>query len=272
MKRTLSILAALILAVGIFAGLGGVVASGNAVASEKEWCYPSEAITWTTGWVLESPGGGWYLVDQRTVVDVEAYDEQVLVEEAYDEVVFDYWQRYSLVGGSWPEGATPSFPNPGEPFRWQANVKGDPHGVGVEGAYDVSNGSSGNSDWFYLEAVEKVIHHEAVYETVHHEAVTHEEYKYSFDDPAVVCPPDPTDPTEPTEPTEPNEPNEPVTGPAINSTIDYVYTCGKTVRVEKSFQDGVLVDTDRDVTLTGEDCSPADLQRNSNWTPTEEGL
>lgn len=66
------------------------------------------------------------------------------------------WQRYSLTGGSWPEGSTPAFPDPGEPFAWVPNVKGDPHNIGQEGAYSVSHGQSGNTDWFYLELIEPV--------------------------------------------------------------------------------------------------------------------
>jgi hypothetical protein len=73
-----------------------------------------------------------------------------------DTVVADGFQRYSLTGGAWGAG-TPSFPNPGDPFRWVANVKGDPHGIGQAGAYSVSNGQSGNTDWFYLEAITKTV-------------------------------------------------------------------------------------------------------------------
>ena len=50
------------------------------------------------------------------------------------------WQRYSWTGG--PVETAPAFPGDG----WQANTASDPHGIGVEGAYDVSHGSSGNAD------------------------------------------------------------------------------------------------------------------------------
>ena len=57
--------------------------------------------------------------------------------------------------------------------KWVPNIKGDPHGIGhVQRAYDRSHGSSGNTDWFHLEAVNKTVPGE------HHDAVTHEEYMY----------------------------------------------------------------------------------------------
>src|SRR5690606_38091151 len=37
--------------------------------------------------------------------------------------------------------------------NWQPNVAGDPHGIGVPGAYFRSHGNSGNGDWFYLELI-----------------------------------------------------------------------------------------------------------------------
>lgn len=61
----------------------------------------------------------------------------------------DGWQRYSWTGGPHESDDPPAFPSE----DWQANVAGDPHGIGVEGAYFVSHGNSGNGDWFYLELV-----------------------------------------------------------------------------------------------------------------------
>lgn len=99
------------------------------------------------------------------------YDETVIDKEAYDEVVPDGWQRYSWTGGPHTEDDAPGFPSD----DWQPNVKGDPHNVGVAGAYYRSNGNSGNGDWFYLEALTKTVHHEAETHIVHHEAVTEEQ-------------------------------------------------------------------------------------------------
>ena len=89
------------------------------------------------------------------------------------------WQRYSWTGG--PVETAPAFPGDG----WQANTASDPHGIGVEGAYDLSHGSSGNADWFYLQGISTtvVVTPEvpavpgkpavpAVTDTVRHDAVT----------------------------------------------------------------------------------------------------
>jgi hypothetical protein len=106
--------------------------------------------------------------------------------DAWSETVFDHWQRYSWTGGPHEQQDPPAFPS----SDWQPNVQGDPHGIGVAGAYFVSHGNSGRGDWFYLEAVNI---------TVDHPAVICEE------DPTDPTPTDPTDPTEPT-PTDPTEP------------------------------------------------------------------
>ena len=64
--------------------------------------------------------------------------------------VDEHWQRYSWTGGPLAEDdPPPAFPDDG----WQPNVQGDPHGIGVAGAYFVSHGGSGLGDWFYLELV-----------------------------------------------------------------------------------------------------------------------
>lgn len=211
-KKIIALFAALVLVV---VGFGFIPAFADN-HEDPEPCVPSEAWTETTGWVLESPGDGWYEVDQQTVTDKAGYTEDsgwvlsapagdgwVLVDEktvvdkaAYDEQVFDYWQRYSW-NGPW-ESNTVAPPFPDE--RWQPNVKGDPHGVGVEGAYFRSNGNSGNGDWFYLEAVEKTVHHEAeTHKEFRYERevppVTHVEYKFAFDHEAVTCDDEPTEVT-----------------------------------------------------------------------------
>ncbi len=72
------------------------------------------------------------------------YEEQIVVPAG--------WQRYSWTGGPWESDLAPAFP--GAPKDWTANVAGDPHEIGVEGAYYQSNGNSGNGDWFYLEATD----------------------------------------------------------------------------------------------------------------------
>lgn len=161
MKKYLSIAAALIVMVGV------VATTGTAGTSSEEPCEPQDAWTETTGWVLESPGAGWYQVDEKTVVDEKAWTETVSES---------HWQRYSWTGGPHLEDSPPSFPSD----DWQSNVQGDPHRIGAAGAYYVSHGNSGRGDWFYLEWVEG--------ETIDHEAVTHEEFRFAFDHPAVDCP------------------------------------------------------------------------------------
>lgn len=155
MKKYLSIAAALIVMVGV------VATTGTAGTSNEKPCEPQDAWTETTDWVTESPGADWYQVDKMTVVDTPA--------------TADGWQRYSLTG-KWKEDYAPSFPDTGTENNWVPNVAGDPHGVGVEGAYYRSNENSGNVDWFYLESVPGT------------PAVTHKEYKFAFDHPAVDCP------------------------------------------------------------------------------------
>lgn len=102
-----------------------------------------------------------------TVVDVPAHDQEVLISEGYI-------QRYSWTGGPHEEDSPPAFPS----SDWQPNVKGDPHGIGHEGAYYRSNGNSGKGDWFYLEYVD------AVYDTVWVED--------TFKEIVVPCPEEPT--------------------------------------------------------------------------------
>ena len=110
----------------------------------------------TTDWLLAPPAGdGWVQADQRTVVDVPGSTQEV----------FDHWQRYSWTGGPHAGDDPPSFPS----VDWQPNMQGDPHGIGVEGAYFRSHGGSGKGEWFYLEAVTT---------TVEHPPVTHDEYRY----------------------------------------------------------------------------------------------
>lgn len=132
-------------------------------------------VTETTDWVLESPGKGWTLVDERTVVDEEAWEEEVVVTKA---------QHYSLKGNSGiGKDEVPVFPAD----YWQANTKKEPHYQGnatpaqnpdgtpyvdgESGLHYTSNESSGKRDWFYFQP--------EVTEIVEHPAVTHQEYKFS---------------------------------------------------------------------------------------------
>lgn len=183
MKQITSVLST-VAAVAAIAFGGALLGAAPASVAAGDSCVPADAWTET----IEHPA----VTHEETVVVVDT--------PAYDEEVFDHWQRYSWTGGPHEPDSPPPFPSD----DWQPNVQGDPHGVGVEGAYFRSNGNSGKGDWFYLEAVTT---------TVHHEAVTHEETVTVVDEPAwtetieheaVVC--DPEDPKDPKDPEEPRQP------------------------------------------------------------------
>ena len=77
----------------------------------------------------------------------------VVVTEAWTETITAaYWQRYSYNGPWHSNTEAPPFPSD----KWQANVAGDPHEIGVAGPYFRSHGNSGKGDWFYLEWVAAV--------------------------------------------------------------------------------------------------------------------
>ena len=144
-KRIIAACTAAVLALGMV-GLTATAAGATDSPPPDEICIPSE-------------GSDAY---DETVVDTPAYDETVVDAEAH-------WQRYSYQG-LWDFEYVPLFFNE----NWQANVEGDPHGIGIAGAYFVSHGSSGNVDWFYLEWVPEVshiVHHDEVSHLVHHDAI-----------------------------------------------------------------------------------------------------
>ena len=198
--------AALVLALaGIVAVLSGgmlFLTAGSATSvnlTGEEPCVPSDPWTETTDWILASPGDGWRQVDQRAVVDREAYDE--VVQEAYV-------QHYSWRGGRRTHDDPPTVVPPDE--NWVANTRSEPHenGGGNPATWlDESLHYTANSDhsasWFYLEHVAAVV--------VHHDAVTHEEFMFAFDHPAVVCPTEPPTTEPPT--TEPPTTQPPTTQP-----------------------------------------------------------
>lgn len=138
----------------------GIALPAQATGNHDE-CVPSEAYSEVV--TLGSPA-------------VDAVYETVVVTEAGR-------QRYSL-NGSWDQDVAPAFPGD----NWQANVAGDPHEVGVAGAYFRNNGNSGNVDWFYLEAVAEVT--EQVLVTPAIPAVD----PVIVEHPAVVCEPDEEEP------------------------------------------------------------------------------
>lgn len=173
------------------------------------WAGEQECSTEITGWVLESPGKDWTLVDERTVTDKEAWDEEVVISEAIPA------QHYSLKGNSGIEkDEVPVFPAD----YWQANTKKEPHYQGnatpasnvdgsdyvdgQSGLHYTSNESNGKRDWFYFQAAVP-----AEIEIVHHEAVTHEEFK--FEKTTCVDKPDEPKTDNPDKPDKPDNPDEP---------------------------------------------------------------
>jgi hypothetical protein len=161
-------------------------------------------------------------------VPADAWTETIIVTEAIPATegtpaipavteTITGWQRYSWTGG--PVETAPAFPGAG----WQANVAGDPHGIGVEGAYFVSHGGSGKGDWFYLAATTEtvVVSPEvpavpgtpavpAVTDTVEHAAVVCEDPEVPVDPetPPTETPETPETPTE--QPETPDAPTTPV--------------------------------------------------------------
>ena len=159
--------------------------AGSAPTGSDTTCVPSEAWTETTDWVLAAPGEGWRQVDQRTVVDEPAWTEEVVVG----------WQHYAWTGGPLEAGVVPAVPTGLDDPDWQANATQEPHTNNPKvtwlddtgwGLHYMSHEGSGLADWFYLQRSTEV---------VDHPAVTHDEFRYAFDHPAVVCPtPPPTTP------------------------------------------------------------------------------
>lgn len=147
----------------------GLVMPTTAYATGDETCVPSEGTAaGYTDWLDEgepvrteenvAPGTDGDLIRW---VSAGTVDEQVQTGTKEE---FDHWQRYSLAGGSWKYDFAPTFTSgsteTGDPegkIRWQPNVEGDPHDIGVAGVYDRSNESSGNTDWYALEAVTKTV-------------------------------------------------------------------------------------------------------------------
>src|SRR5690606_38324079 len=126
--------------------VAGAVGAANATGNHEDVCVPQDAV--------------------EAVPAV--YEDRVVTEAG--------WQRYSYTGVWESNTEAPPFPS----NDWQANVAGDPHGVGVAGPYFRSNGNSGNGDWLYLEAVAEVTKQVLVTPAVEAQD-------------AVVCEPEPVD-------------------------------------------------------------------------------
>lgn len=175
MKRILMTLACVL---GLVAGGATVVTASMASATTEETCTPQDGYTETSGWVLESPGAGWYKVDERTVTDKEAYDEVIPGTGAI-------WANFSPTKPKTFVGP-PSWPTD-ERGKWNVHDQIPPGHAGPDGVYSKGNPNKGGN-WFYRQAGTPD-------EVVHHDAVTHKEFKFAFDHPAIDCPPPTEEPT-----------------------------------------------------------------------------
>lgn len=137
--------------------------------------------TETTDWVLESPGDGWVTVDQRTVVDAEAWEETVVDKEAWTETipaVPGFWTNFQPNDKHGTYTGPPSYPTDPDGSWSEPKTNGgpDPEASGV-----YQNGK-GNGSWFYRSqgSPEQRIEHPAETHVVTHDAVTHEEFRFEL--------------------------------------------------------------------------------------------
>ena len=112
-----------------------------------------------------------------TVTDKEAYDEKVLVKEAYDEVVKEAWDEKVLVKEAWTE-QKPVYAW----VVWETSRSGKKHARGTSkdtpGAEYVMTGYETidhEAEYKTVHHKAETVHHNAEYKTVHHDAVTHTE-------------------------------------------------------------------------------------------------
>jgi hypothetical protein len=98
----------------------------------------------------------------------EAYDEQILVREAYTTNVEGSWWSFSPNESEGPFEGPPTFPEDPRGTWNGPKTEGGP-GEDEVGVFQ-RGGNSGNGNWFYREA-DQVIEVPAEYTTVHHPAV-----------------------------------------------------------------------------------------------------
>lgn len=233
-------------------GLVAAFATASAQATDDdETCVPKDAYTETTDWVLESPGEGWYQVDQRTVVDKEASVEVI-------PGVAEVWANFAPTKPKTFVGP-PAWPND-ERGKWIVHNKIPGGHSGPDGVYSKGNPHKGGN-WFYR-------HAGTPDQEIQHPAETHEEFKFAFDHEAVTCEPPVECPDgdlngelpgcdKPEEPEEPVDPckGRPVVGgpcapvdeepePEIDTALTVTRECVGDALVTKTFEDGVAVSTD----------------------------
>ena len=152
------------------------------VECEPHHCVPKDAWTEYTGWVLKAPRAGWYQVDERVVIDKEAYDE-VIPGTAEVWANFSPTKPKTFVGPpNWPSDAR---------GKWNVHDQIPPGHAGPDGVYSKGNPNKGGN-WFYR-------HAGTAEQVIHHEAETHKEFKFAFDHAAITCPTTPTEEPCPTD-------------------------------------------------------------------------
>lgn len=249
-SRKFQLVTAMVGALLLSSGFALMAGVGSASAADEE-CVPKDAHTETTDWVDESPGPGWYQVDERTtpgtpeVPEVVSFEwQQTVVDQPGTDPVYKDWgkQRYSYTPRKGAPKVPPAWSTPlTDSTNWQKNTTNyngtDPLGVvWVEG-------QGHSASWFYWTVKQVLVTpgsdptYKAIYEWAEESPgegwtktgeskVVQEyvpgtpdvtEYKFAFDHPAVTCE-DVEPPTEP--PVEPpvDEPmddpvDQPVTGP-----------------------------------------------------------
>lgn len=135
----------------------GSGSSGTSSSSASTSTSSSTDTTHTHSWVETTTQ---VQTGTVTVVDTEAYDEEVCTSEAWDEDVYEEHEFCNVCG-----------------------IDEDANGIVSEdelAAHSKVHMLAGEgSGWHNGMVLVNTIHHDAVYETVHHDAVTHEEPVYT---------------------------------------------------------------------------------------------
>lgn len=183
-----------------------IVLGTAGTASADTDCEPEDAWTETTDWVTESPGEGWYLVDERTIPGTPEVVEYEWRKQVVDEETTTYL-RYS-----WnPKGSRDESDGPPtnstpvtEPQDWKSNTSHYNGDDPLNQVFQDGNGAGGdNASWFYWTATVETTYTWEYQWSVESPGEEWEktgasrvategtpdvtEYKFAFDHPAVTC-------------------------------------------------------------------------------------
>lgn len=257
-RRTiLAPLCAIILAVGLLAAIPLLLTS-SATATEdggETTCVPAEAYTETTDWVTESPGEGWYQVEERTIEgtpDLVEYRFKVWVPEYKTRHQYNKQTKTVVRHGngnsapilvsdwSWWPGNTPKWSfddvevlESGDHGNWTERHGGHTDYYDRDYRYVKTGQSEQVEDGGHWEYSEWLTESPGEGWVKYDERTTpgtpdSKEYRFAFDHPAVECPTDPTDPTDPPTTDTPDPEPEPEPEPE-EPTVDQ--TPAKTPKV-----------------------------------------